>query len=155
MDAPPASVAFREVWAELAALGRVLPPKPYARDGRWGFYLEGGQSKEAALKACPRAKAFDPKAGAMWFETQQSANAKGWDWSGETEVSVFQFCASSLKEDWYKSWPDFWEKTVGRGNNLPRLKGKPDAVVLVHSGGTCLTLAQKGTTFYIVFCIST
>jgi hypothetical protein len=82
MDAPPASVAFREVWAELAALGRVLPPKPYARDGRWGFYLEGGQSKEAALKACPRAKAFDPKAGAMWFETQQSANAKGWDWSG-------------------------------------------------------------------------
>jgi hypothetical protein len=86
------------VWTDLAKLGQVTRPKPYSRDS-WVFSLRDQAARAGALQACPRAKVFEAKTGGpMWSETTVSARGKGWKWSGETEVDVYQFTAPSLKD---------------------------------------------------------
>jgi hypothetical protein len=72
----------------------------------------------------------------MWGFTSASA---------EYEVVRDEFRCST-------SWSDFWEEQVGGKNNLPRFKGKPEAVVLLRGGNDTITVAQRGTTFYVINC---
>lgn len=54
----------------------------------------------------------------------------------------------SVVQDGHKS--DFWAE----GNNLPRLKGKPNATCWSIPVAAASPWPRRCTTFYVVFCIS-
>jgi len=109
-----------------------------------------------------------------------SADKKGWNWSGDTDISIYSFTAPSLAQalvetivmfsqergcgtfetardelhdsDTYKRWQDLWDFAVsGYETSLKKQKGRPDKVVrLINDGNDRLTLARQGSLYYLI-----
>jgi hypothetical protein len=78
------------IWDRLAAMGKVTKPK--VNDGYSRFRFEVDHAKAAA--ACPAGASMRH----MWTAETSTANKKRWDWHGDTQVTVFQFTASSIED---------------------------------------------------------
>jgi hypothetical protein len=163
---------WKEIWIELVSLRCEVILDECCSET---YFILQDVSTLARSKY-PFGSAQDP----FWCDNVNSANKKGWGWSGDTDIYVKQLIGpkslaeavlslliaeptnfhmglngmgADPSETSYNSWKAFWNYACNDyEQDLPEWKGtRPErGLVLQSDGNTKITVAQKSSTTFIV-----